>query len=76
MSEEIHFRRCHVCGAMNESNGEKVKKCDHCGKQLAPFYYFDESQIIGFDDKGRDDHIAGVSDGYRPIWGLAVVWHF
>jgi hypothetical protein len=61
---------------MNEANGEKVKKCEHCGKQLAPFYYFDESQIIGFDDKGEDKSGAGVCDGYRPLWGLAVVWHF
>ena len=38
--EITHFRRCHVCGAVNEKAQEEVTRCKSCDKPLAPFFYF------------------------------------
>ena len=38
----VHIRRCHICGGITESDGQVVAKCDHCGKAMAPFYFFNE----------------------------------
>lgn len=74
-----HIRRCHVCGSVTESEGSAVHKCAHCGKHLAPFYYFDESKLEGLLDggfylsvwKNAQDLPAG---SYQPIWGLSTYW--
>lgn len=53
--KQRNFRRCHVCGATNESeNEEKIVKCHGCGKAFAPFFYFDVKDIEGFSVDGVD----------------------
>ena len=81
-----HIRRCHVCGAVNESEGADVRKCEHCGKHLAPFYYFDESKLEGLAELGPylSTWKQGVpkfacgplqfGENFNPIWGLSTYW--
>ena len=69
-----HVRRCHVCGHVNESDHSAVHKCDGCGKYLAPFYYFDESQLDGLKENGFYLSLWKSIHAYHPIWGLSTYW--
>ncbi len=73
-----HIRRCHVCGHTNESEGSAVRRCEHCGKHLAPFFYFDESGLEGLEEKGPYLSLwklTPLQEGqYTPIWGLSTYW--
>jgi|GEM_PF-1009271 len=78
-SEVIHIRRCHVCGVTNESKGSAIHKCEHCGKHLAPFYYFDESKLEGLEIQGLFlsvwKQVTWMNPGtFHPIWGLSTYW--
>lgn len=74
----FHIRRCHVCGHTTELEGSAVHKCAHCGKHLAPFYYFDESKLEGLLEQGpylstwKDSTLAAGT--FNPIWGLSTYW--
>lgn len=75
----FHIRRCHVCGSVTESEGSAVHKCAHCGKHLAPFYYFDESKLEGLLESGPYlstwKLAKDLSPGsFNPIWGLSTYW--
>jgi hypothetical protein len=76
METKIHFRRCHVCGTLNEAPGQLVTDCTQCGKHLAPFHYFDESIFMGLPLK--QDKSLEISPlpykSYPPIWGLTAYW--
>lgn len=73
-----HIRRCHVCNGTTESNEAAIHRCSHCGKHLAPFYYFDESKLDGLPELGP--HLSRWKDTlmtpgtYQPIWGLSTYW--
>lgn len=74
----FHIRRCHVCGGVTEQAEAAIHKCGHCGKHLAPFYYFDESKLEGIRELGpylsvwkRNEHPPGT---FNPIWGLSTYW--
>lgn len=84
---KIHIRRCHICSTVNEQLGSPVKKCDGCGKFLAPFMFFDERNEldpvlkISVDNMNIDD--ARLKSGslyehlksqYPPLWGITVYW--
>ena len=72
MSKSIHVRRCHVCGEISEKEHKHVDRCEHCGKPMAPFFYFDETTTIAPSD---DDLLPQVKDNeYWPIWGLTAIW--
>jgi hypothetical protein len=71
------FRRCHVCGTTNELDLERdnmVHACDGCGKHLAPFYFFEESEQSGISDDGLLLSLRKESIGYQPLWGFSVLW--
>ena len=74
----FHIRRCHVCGGVTELEGCAVHKCQHCGKHLAPFYYFDESKLEGLLDSGPHMSLwtlrTSVPGNIKPIWGLSTYW--
>ena len=80
--KELHIRRCHVCGTMNEVKGKKVDKCSGCGKSLAPFYFYDEHSLIGFGDLPVDSQKKSLRSSadlkdqpfYSPIKGLTSYW--
>jgi len=75
----FHIRRCHVCGGVTESQGSAVHKCSHCGKHLAPFYYFDESKLDGLAEQGPylstwKQTVFLTPGNFNPIWGLSTYW--
>lgn len=76
MSQSGSFlRRCHVCGATIEKESRSIGQCSCCGKHIAPFYYFDERQIIGFGDVLGDRFRLGESDHtYVPLVGIGLFW--
>lgn len=69
-----HIRRCHVCGGVSEASSKAIHQCAHCGKHLAPFYYFDESSLDGLSDVGFHLSLLKKSEGYNPLWGLSTYW--
>ena len=72
MDNSVHFRRCHVCGALTEVSQSKVERCGSCEKSLAPFYYFDDRfVVIPTDSELREPYHASE---YRPIRGLTAYW--
>lgn len=69
------LRRCHVCGATIEKESRSIDVCTNCGKHIAPFYYFDERQIIGFGDIGGISYRLGESNStYIPLIGFGLYW--
>jgi len=70
----MHIRRCHVCGTVNESENSAIHKCGHCRKHLAPFYYFDESQLKGVSDNKLEMSLWVQQAFYHPLWGLSTYW--
>lgn len=73
MSSPIFFRRCHVCGATNQSLMERVEECECCGRTLPPFFYFDERIV----PVAQECHLRPVPQnyqGYAPIQGLTAYW--
>ncbi len=69
------LRRCHVCGATIENSSRSMGACAHCGKHIAPFYYFDERQIIGFGDITGVSYRLGESNStYIPLVGIGLYW--
>lgn len=75
----VHVRRCHVCGTVNESENQAIKRCSKCGKPLAPFYYFDESVLEGLQDDGLHFSTMKLYDPeqietFKPLWGFSTYW--
>ena len=67
-----HIRRCHICGGINESPETVVTKCDHCGKTMAPFYFFNEAETAPISDcELRPVLIPGDRS---PVRGLTAIW--
>lgn len=69
-----HFRRCHVCGTVNDHN-EEVSRCMGCGKSLAPFFYFHPRDLKEISDR-RNLRLyrKAARSPYRPIIGVFAVW--
>ena len=76
-SIKTHFRRCHLCGQVNASEGEIVHKCESCGKNLAPFFFFDEKKAMGLVSD-PEKTLQNADDAevlkYPPLWGITVIW--
>ena len=69
---KLHFRRCHMCDGVTESEEAPVDRCEHCGKPMAPFYFFDELGAPSLSDADLRPH---VSKGERvPVRGLTAYW--
>jgi hypothetical protein len=70
MSEKTYFRRCHICGGLNENKDENIEHCQFCGKAWAPFYFFNE--LARYTD--ADEVIEAKEDEFQPIVGLSTYW--
>ncbi|MFN7453606.1 MAG: hypothetical protein ACK5RO_02995 [Pseudobdellovibrionaceae bacterium] len=70
----FHIRRCHVCGETNQEENSAIRRCSHCGKHLAPFYYFDESRMEGLSTEGVHWSQWKEVAQYNPLWGLSTYW--
>jgi len=51
-----------------------VHSCDGCGKHLAPFYFFEESEQSGVADNGLVMSLRPEAIGYQPLWGFSAHW--
>ena len=67
----IHFRRCHVCGAVTEQH-ERIERCGPCGKPIVPFLYFDERTVSIPSAEGMRTAIR--NGDWIPLLGLSVCW--
>ncbi|PIU01174.1 MAG: hypothetical protein COT74_01325 [Bdellovibrionales bacterium CG10_big_fil_rev_8_21_14_0_10_45_34] len=67
----LHLRRCHVCGAVTESES-KIEKCHSCGKAFAPFFYYDDSAKPLLSDNGFRPNFG--SSAFPPLYGLTAYW--
>lgn len=65
------FRRCHVCGATIESEGESAKVCPECGKYLTPFFFCDEKKLTELPASEPD---RKEKNFHRPVIGIIVAW--
>ena len=74
----VHYRRCHICGHVNEAHGAPgadgalVSRCDHCGKSLAPYYFFDEREVAPLSDQ-EGEPLWRLGDR-KPVRGFSVYW--
>lgn len=84
-ADHIHFRRCHICGTMNERENSLVDRCGSCHKSLAPFVFFDEKRALGVTDEPPTETPSKRASSikitriatetiYPPLWGLTVYW--
>ena len=79
VDDTIHVRRCHKCGGVTEKAGASVDRCEHCGKPIAPFYFFDDFQVEAFADNGlrpgREFTQPGQAATERcPLLGFSAIW--
>ena len=71
-NKKLHMRRCHMCGDVTHSEEFPITQCLHCGKAMAPFFYFDdEHKVVWTDFQLRPPRLEGE---YHPILGLTVSW--
>lgn len=76
----FHVRRCHICGTVNELENQAVRQCRCCGKHLAPFYYYDESESKGIEANGLCFSVIKKYDPetqvetFKPLIGLSTYW--
>ncbi len=85
--KKLYIRRCHICGSVTEKDSGCVKKCESCGKALAPFMFFDEKNdfdpIFKIEAKTIDLEDLRLKSGslyehmktqYPPLRGITVYW--
>jgi hypothetical protein len=71
---KLHIRRCHLCTGVTENEGAPVDKCLHCGKPMAPFYFFDELDVTPLSDAEVRVE-AQLKAGQRtPVRGFTAYW--
>lgn len=70
----LHFRRCHLCSGVSENEEIPVEKCQHCGKPMAPFYFFNDLEVIPVSEAEiRLDQ--PLKSGQRvPVRGFTAFW--
>jgi len=69
-----HFRRCHLCQGITESEGAPVSRCMHCGKHMAPFYFFNEAEVPPLSEDGlRPDYECRSGERF-PVRGFTAYW--
>ncbi len=66
-----YFRRCHVCNDVTSSQSP-VQYCEHCGKAIAAYCYFNEQDVIVASDDKERPRYKGAQ--VIPIVGLSAYW--
>jgi hypothetical protein len=67
-----HIRRCHICDKVTEESGATVEACVHCGKPMAPFFFFDEIAVEPETDEGV--RLPPLPGQRSPVRGLTAFW--
>jgi hypothetical protein len=81
-SKFVHFRRCHVCDGVSEMSETHVQKCGDCGKNLAPYYFFDEStvpvysvdELLPLEERVICKDPSDSSPRRLPLRGVSTFW--
>ena len=70
----LHIRRCHLCAGVTENESAPVDRCTHCGKSMAPFYFFDDVSVSPLSDVDvRSTELCHA--GQRvPVRGFTAYW--
>jgi uncharacterized protein Yka (UPF0111/DUF47 family) len=74
---QLHIRRCHICGALNQRQNQVVDRCEHCHKALLPFMFCETSydeQIIEMSKRVYEHEDEGLKVVYPPLVGIALYW--
>lgn len=69
---QTSFRRCHICESVNECDGHDVKRCETCGKSMAPFYFFNDVEVVPHSD--AQERPARPPGKVRPVLGFTAYW--
>lgn len=72
--EAVHIRRCHVCNHVSERVGASVDRCEHCGKPIAPFYFFDDFKVAAYSDYGARPDYTDEEGERVPVRGFTAIW--
>lgn len=70
----LHIRRCHLCDGVTECESDPVNRCQHCGKSIAPFYFFDDYEVTPLSDvemRPGDERKTGQRS---PLRGFSAYW--
>lgn len=74
-TKRLHIRRCHLCSGVTECEGNPVSRCQHCGKAMAPFYFFDETEVVPHSDLDEGADVPPQRAGERkPVRGFTAYW--
>lgn len=72
--KKLHFRRCHLCDGVTENEGVPVDKCGHCGKPMAPFYFFDDHAVAPLSDVELRVDLPPKTGQRFPVRGFTAYW--
>jgi hypothetical protein len=65
------FRRCHHCDQCLEREQGPIVLCDGCGKHLAPFYFFKDTDVASYTDNAlRPTSDVAIMRGFAVAWGV------
>ena len=74
-TKRLHFRRCHLCSGISESEEAPVDRCAHCGKPMAPFYFFNDAEVMPLSESETRPPDDRRAPGERkPVIGFTAYW--
>ncbi len=72
VNENIHYRRCHICNQVTESDKGRVHACAQCGKVMAPFFFFEECETPILSEFELRPFVSPGQ--HPPVRGLTAFW--
>ena len=73
-TKRLHIRRCHLCHGVTENEDCPVDRCQHCGKPMAPFYFFNEAEVAPLSESELQPTPILRSGERKPIRGFTAYW--
>ena len=74
LSERVLFKKCHVCGEVQESLKQEVVRCSSCKKSFLPTNYF--GKVHAKNSQEFQELFSEVHELHEDdlIKGLSVLW--
>ena len=70
----LHFRRCHHCFGVSETEGAQIERCSHCEKPMAPFYFFNDAEVMPLSESELRPADERRSGERVPVRGFTAYW--